>query len=68
MLGSSKSSSQIKSFVLPMAKALKARGVPVWVDQWDIKKETDWDRAIDDALYGCAHFLHISFLGGASPR
>lgn len=37
-------------FVLRLAGALKSRGIPVWLDQWDIPLGADWDRTIDQAL------------------
>lgn len=39
-----------EAFVLRLASALKSRGIPVWLDQWDIPPGADWDRAIDQAL------------------
>jgi hypothetical protein len=46
-------------FVLNLATNLKSRGVPVWLDQWDIPGGADWDLTIDKALDDCAHFLII---------
>jgi hypothetical protein len=46
-------------FALRLARALQARGVGVWIDQWSIPKGADWDRAIDDALYACSHVLIV---------
>jgi tetratricopeptide (TPR) repeat protein len=46
-------------FVLNLATNLKSRGIPVWLDQWDIPNGSDWDLTIDNALYDCAHFLII---------
>jgi hypothetical protein len=46
-------------FALRLARALQARGVAVWIDQWSIPKGADWDRAIDDALYACSHVLIV---------
>jgi hypothetical protein len=48
-----------EAFVLPLASQLKARGVPVWLDQWDIPPSADWDQAIDEAIVRCAHFLIV---------
>ena len=36
-------------FVHALARRLKWRSVPVWVDQWDIPGGADWDRAIEAA-------------------
>ena len=48
-----------ESFVLQLAENLKGRGVPVWLDQWDIQPGSDWDRSIDDAIYACAKFIIV---------
>ena len=48
-----------QAFALPLAEHLKARGVAVFVDQWDIPAEQDWDRSIDRALRECAHLLIV---------
>jgi formylglycine-generating enzyme required for sulfatase activity len=48
-----------EDFVLKLAANLKQRGVPVWLDQWDIPPSADWDLTIDDALYDCARFLIV---------
>jgi WD40 repeat protein len=48
-----------QSFALPLAEQLKARGVSVFVDQWDIPAERDWDRSIDSALRECARLLIV---------
>jgi hypothetical protein len=48
-----------QSFVLRLAASLKARGVPVWLDQWNIQEGTDWDQSIDSALRDCAQFLIV---------
>jgi hypothetical protein len=42
-----------------LAASLKNRGVPVWLDQWDIPSEADWDLTIDNALYNCSRFLIV---------
>jgi formylglycine-generating enzyme len=38
---------------------LKARGVPVWLDQWDIRAGADWNKSIDEAIGACATFLVV---------
>ncbi len=48
-----------QEFVLRLAGNLKQRGVAVWLDQWDIPAESDWDQAIDQALRNCAHLLIV---------
>jgi formylglycine-generating enzyme required for sulfatase activity len=50
---------QDEDFVLRLAANLKQRGVPVWLDQWNIPPSADWDLTIDDALYDCARFLIV---------
>lgn len=46
-------------FVLALASELKAAGVNVWLDQWDIPSGEDWDQEIDKALDDCRHFLIV---------
>jgi formylglycine-generating enzyme required for sulfatase activity len=48
-----------EDFVLPLAANLKRRGVPLWIDQWNIPPGVDWDQAIEDALHECAQFLIV---------
>lgn len=48
-----------ETFVLTLAANLKDRGLDVWLDQWNIPAGTDWDMAIDDALYDCTTFLIV---------
>ena len=48
-----------EAFVLQLGRNLKARGVPVWLDQLDISPGSDWDRSIDEAIYDCAKFIIV---------
>jgi formylglycine-generating enzyme required for sulfatase activity len=48
-----------QDFVLKLAANLKERGVPVWLDKWDIPASADWDVTIDNALHDCAQFLIV---------
>jgi len=48
-----------QDFVLRLASGLKERGVPVWLDQWDIPAGSDWDRAIDMGLHECNRFVIV---------
>jgi len=48
-----------QEFVLKLAANLKDRGVPVWLDQWDIPVGANWNRAIDRAIQECAQFLIV---------
>jgi len=48
-----------QDFVLRLASGLKERGVPVWLDQWDISAGGDWDRAIDMGLHECNQFVIV---------
>jgi len=58
-----------QDFVLKLARHLKERGIPVWVDLWDIPPGADWDLTIEDALYGCAQFVIVlSPAAVASPE
>ena len=48
-----------QAFVLKLAESLKGRGVPVWLDQWNIAPGADWDQSIDSAICDCAKFIII---------
>ncbi len=48
-----------QDFALRLAANLRDRGVPLWVDRWDIRPGEDWDQAIDDAAYDCGRFLVV---------
>ena len=55
-------------FVLRLAKNLKERGAPIWLDQWDIPPGADWDQYIDSALRGCAKFLIVLSPGSVASN
>jgi TIR domain len=46
-------------FVSALTGKLKERGVPVWLDLWNIEPGSDWDQSIDAALHRCTHFLIV---------
>jgi formylglycine-generating enzyme required for sulfatase activity len=46
-------------FVTRLARRLRARGVKVWLDQWDIAPEAEWDVAIERAVQRCACLMVI---------
>ena len=46
-------------FALMVSEDLKGRGIPVWLDQWNIEPGTDWDRAIEESLRTCANVVII---------
>lgn len=48
---------------LRLAKDLRASGVPMWVDQLDIRPSEHWDRAIERAVSSCRGLVVI-----LSPR
>ena len=48
-----------QGFAVPLAQKLKEQGVGVWLDQWDIPAEADWDRTIDKALRDCDRLLIV---------
>jgi hypothetical protein len=50
---------QDQDFALRLASSLKERGVPIWLDQWDISAGADWDQAIDRALSECGKLVVI---------
>ena len=47
------------SFVVRLARDLKAAGANVWLDQLDIIPGQRWDRAIEDALKNCPRLIVI---------
>ena len=48
-----------EAFVLELAKKMKASGVAVWIDQWELAGGDKWGRDIDDALYDLPAFLIV---------
>jgi hypothetical protein len=48
-----------EQFVLTLAGNLKSRGVPVWLNRWDIPAGANWQRSIDKAIQDCAKFLIV---------
>jgi hypothetical protein len=48
-------------FVFSLTETLinRYRTVLIWLDRLHIKEGEDWDRAVDEALYGCPSFLII---------
>jgi tetratricopeptide (TPR) repeat protein len=48
-----------EDFVLKLAENLKKKGVPVWLDQWDIPPGADWDQTIEKALDECTSLLLV---------
>lgn len=52
-----------EEFALRLAKDLRARGVAMWVDQFDIRPSEHWDRAIERAVRNCRGIVVI-----VSPR
>jgi hypothetical protein len=48
-----------EAFVLDLARALRDRAIPIWLDQWNIQPGTDWDRSIDTALNESAAVLIV---------
>ena len=41
------------SFALELAKALREKGVRIWLDQLDISDGERWDRAVETAFRSC---------------
>ncbi len=48
-----------EAFALALARALRDRGVPVWIDKLRILAGVNWDRAIDEALERCARLVVV---------
>ena len=46
-------------FALKVTEDLKGRGIPVWLDKWNIAPGTDWDRAIEESLRTCANVVIV---------
>ena len=47
------------AFVMEIAGGLRARGVPIWIDQWDIEPAANWTASIDVALNACGKMLIV---------
>jgi hypothetical protein len=52
-----------ETFALRLAKDLRAQGVHMWVDQFDIRPSEHWDRAIERAVRDCRGIVVV-----LSPR
>ena len=48
-----------QGFAVRLAENLKKRGIAVWLDQWDIPPQADWDKTIDKSLSECARLLIV---------
>ena len=48
-----------QGFVLRLASELKARGVPIWLDQWDLLPGANYNKSIDAAIDACAKLLLV---------
>ncbi len=46
-------------FALKLARQLQKQGLAVWLDQWDIPPEAEWDRAIERMVRNCSQFLIV---------
>lgn len=46
-------------FVTKLARKLRQRGVDVWLDQWDVPEEVEWQKAIERAISSCKRFLLV---------
>jgi formylglycine-generating enzyme required for sulfatase activity len=46
-------------FALKLARQLRRRGVPVWLDQWHLVQNDDWEREITRAVAGGSQFIII---------
>jgi hypothetical protein len=60
-----------EQFVFTLATQLKSRGVPVWLDQWDIPGGANWLRSFRPTLKHRATFTtpgKPGSQGGVSPR
>jgi len=48
-----------ESFVFRLAANLKNKGVPIWLDQWDIPSGANWNQTIEEALNECSRLLVV---------
>lgn len=48
-----------EEFVLKLAKDLRAAGVDLWLDQFDISPGMTWDEAVEAALEACPNFMIV---------
>ena len=55
-------------FVFTLARHLKDRRVPVWLDRWDIPAGENWTNSIDNAIQNCAKFLSFFHQKRYSPK
>ncbi len=46
-----------EEFALKLARDLLDAGADMFVDQFDIKRGENWDRAVESALHGCKTFV-----------
>lgn len=47
------------SFALKLANDLRLAGIPVWIDQLDIRPGTNWDKEIEKALKSAHYVLFV---------
>src|SRR5262245_16033943 len=48
-----------QKFALKLATELKAAGVNLWLDQFDIPPGVDWNRAVQEALETCEGMIVV---------
>lgn len=46
-------------FVVRLARDLHRQGLPIWLDQWDLPPQVEWDKVIKRAIWACSHFLLV---------
>ena len=47
------------TFVTQVAAGVRSRGVPIWIDQWNIEPGANWNDSIDAALSACGKMLIV---------
>ncbi len=47
------------AFVQRLVRDLKKAGAAIWLDKFEIKPGTEWDRAVEDALIACPRMLLV---------
>ena len=46
-------------FAMKLSRQLRRHGVAIWLDQWDISAEIEWDKTIERAVRNCGCFVLV---------
>ncbi len=50
---------QNNRFARKLAQQLRQQGLSVWLDQWELADDTDWDKTIRRAIVECHYFVMV---------